>query len=141
MRAIQIAHAEDPATKLQREIGDISWFKLFGPKLLVATYDPAAGNTDVRTKGGIILAQGGEASTLAEYRWQGKIGLVMAVGPLAFRDSGDGRFIFDGMKAEVGDWICYRASDGLQMMIDAHHFRVLDDVHVIGVIPQPDRVY
>ncbi len=141
MQAIKLAHRKDPKTVLQERIGDISWFRLFGPKLLVATYDPGAGGAEVKTAGGIILAQVGEASTLNEFKWQGKIGLVMAVGPLAFRDSGDGRFVFDGMKAAIGDWVCYRASDGLQMMLDDNHMRVLDDVHVIAVVEGPDRVY
>lgn len=141
MRAIKIAHTEDPALKLKREIGDISWLKLFGPKILVATYDPGAGRGDVRTSGGIILAKSDEAGLLAEYRWQSKVGLVLTVGPLAFQDSADGRVVFSGMKVQPGDWVVYRASDGLQMMLDEHHVRVLDDVHVLGIIPEPDRVY
>lgn len=141
MRALKLQHDEDPATKLRRAIGDISWLRLFGPKVLVATYDPGAGGGDVVTEGGIILAKSDEAGVLAEYRWQSKVGLVLAVGPLAFTDSEDGKVRFSGMRADPGQWCVYRASDGMQMMLDDNHARVLEDVHIIAVIPDPDRVY
>lgn len=137
MRALEIAHAEDPATKLAREIGDVTWFTLFGPTVLVAQYIPGGLDKEVRTKGNIIIPQ----DALNEFSWQGKIGLCLNVGPLAFEDSDDGRYKFKGAKVKIGDWCVYRSSDGLQMMLDKHLCRILQDVHVLGVIPQPDRVY
>lgn len=139
MQAIQFAHKEDPRSIMQRAIGDVSWLRLMGPVVLVATYDPvnaaAALGEDLKTAGGILLP------TSDEYKWQGKIGLVLATGPGAFKDSADGRVRFDGLKADVGDWVVYRASDGIQMMLDKFHARVLHDVHVIGTITEPDRIY
>lgn len=161
MRALKLQHDEDPKTVLQRRIGDISWFRIFGPKLLVATYDPGGGGgnapKEVKTQGGIIVPQtassyktGGppgsddsyqKPSSLDEFKWQGKVGLVVAIGPGAFQDSPDGRFRFYGMKVELYDWVVYRASDGDQMMLEENHARVLDDSHIVAVIPDPDKVY
>lgn len=134
MRALKFQHKEDPAEALRRDIGDVSWVSLFGPTVLVATYQP---RSEMKTEGGIILPE----QSRDEWLWQGKIGLVLAVGPLAFLDSDDGRYKFCGKKAEVGDWCLYRASDGFQLVLDSHHCRILNDVHILAVIPNPDRVY
>lgn len=135
MRALEIQHTEDPGTRIAREIGDVSWFELVGPTLLVAQYNPGSQGHEVKTKGGIIIAN------TEEWNYQGKVGFVLSVGPLAFQDSDDGRYKFSGRSAKVGQWVVYRTSDGMQMMLDQHLCRVLQDVHVIAVIPQPDRVY
>lgn len=138
MRAIKIQHTEDPAVSLQREIGDISWLNLFGPQVLVATYMPGdKKGREVKTEGGIILTQ----QSLQEYEYQGKVGLVLATGPLAFQDSADGRYKFGGKQVAPGDWVLYRASDGFPLLLDQHHCRLLQDVQILAVIPNPDRVY
>lgn len=137
MKALKFQHAEDPAVVLQREIGDISWLQLFGPQVLVATYKPGGGGRDAKTAGGIILVD----QSVKEYEYQGKVGLVLATGPLAFQDSDDGRYKFAGRTVSPGDWVLYRASDGFQLLLDQHHCRLLQDVHILAVIPNPDRVY
>ncbi len=134
MKALEIQHTEDPGARIAREIGDVSWFELMGPTVLVVQYNPGSHGNEVKTKGGIII-------NTDEWDYQGKVGYVLSVGPLAFRDSDDGRYRFSGRRAEVGQWVVYRTSDGLQLMLDQHLCRVLQDVHILGVIPQPDRVY
>src|SRR5256885_210970 len=109
LREIAIATQADPRKALLDSVGDVSGFNLFGPRVLVATYVRPE-----RTRGGIILAD----RTLAEDRFQGKVGLVLGTGPLAFQDDNIAKF--GGRKAEPGNWVVYRASDGFEMFfVDA----------------------
>ena len=137
MRALKIQHTEDPGERIRREIGNTDWFDLVGPTVLVAQYNPGSKGREAKTEGGIILP----GASTDEYNYQGKVGFVLSVGPLAFQDSEDGRYKFSGRKLAPGQWVVYRTSDGLQLYLDKHLCRVLQDVHILAVIPQPDRVY
>lgn len=99
-------------------------------RLLVATYvEPKT------TKGGIILAQ----KTLDENRFQGKVGLVLALGPMAFKYDDP-----EGCQTEapkVGDWIFYRTSDTFETGFSGVFSRVIKDDHVIGVVEDPTIIY
>lgn len=122
-------HTSDPKADLLAKIGDISDGKVFGPQILVATYfRPAI------TAGGIHLSP----KTLQEDQFQGKIGLVLAMGPTAFKETGN--IDFGGLTCKVGDWIVYSPHDGLQMAIHGkdNHCRLIDDVQVRMTVPNPD---
>jgi co-chaperonin GroES (HSP10) len=124
-------HEVDPRLDLQKRLGDISHIQLLHNQVLVATYVRPA-----KTRGGIILAE----STRDEDKYQGKVGLVIAKGPLAFVD--DARTDFKGQDVRVGDWIAYRMTDGWQFNMKATegeiHCRMLQDVDIKAVISHPD---
>lgn len=135
LREIAQAAQTDPKQALLDAVGDISGYTLFGPRVLVATYIRPES-----TRGGIILPD----RTLAEDRFQGKVGLVIAKGPLAFVDDDNAKF--GGLKAEVGDWVVYRASDGLEMFTlddggEGTPCRVMYDQNIIAVVDDPAAVY
>lgn len=88
-----------------------------------------------KTKGGIIMTQ----ATLDEDKWQGKVGLVLKKGPLAFKD--DARNNFGGQTVELGDWVMYRVSEAPAISINGVHCRLLEDIHVRGVISTPEFIY
>jgi co-chaperonin GroES (HSP10) len=102
---------------------------VYGPQLLVATYVRAA-----VTKGGIHLTD----NYRREDEFQGKVGLVLAVGPTAFQDTAT--VDFGGRKAKVGDWVVYSPHDGLPMNLTKQHCRLIDDVQVRMVVKDPDIV-
>jgi|SRR5215472_14675062 len=77
--------------------------------------------------------------TLDEATYQGKVGLVIAVGPLAFMD--DGRLRFGGQRVDIGDWVYFDRHDGRQLTINRVHCRRLRDVEVIGRASDPNLVY
>ncbi len=74
--------------------------------------------------------------TVDEDQWQGKVGIVLNVGPLAFKN--DARNDFGGVEVKKGDWIIFRVSDGFPIDINGIHCRLLEDVHVKGRLTSPD---
>lgn len=105
-------------------------FQPFHNQILVGIYiRPAV------TSGGVILTD----KSIDEDKWQGKAGLVLAVGPMAFKD--DARNSFEGQGVCVGDWIIYRVSDGFSIDINGVHCRLIEDVHVKARVSAPSIVW
>ncbi|MCV9940918.1 co-chaperone GroES family protein [Boseaceae bacterium BT-24-1] len=127
---MRMKHDADPATALREAAGDLKGVELFHNQILVATY-----KRPERTAGGIILTD----NTRKEDEYQGKVGLVLMKGPMAFKD--DGHVHFHGQDVEPGDWISYRHSDGWALSVNGCHCRVLEDSHVRARVDNPDRIY
>ena len=125
-----MAHDENPAQVLREKIGDISGIEVFNNQLLVAVYIRPQ-----QTKGGIFMPD----TALDEDKYQGKVGLVLAKGPTAFKDANNEWF--QGVDIEVGDWVVFKPSDGWGMTINKNMCRMLDDVAVRGRVSQPDLVW
>jgi co-chaperonin GroES (HSP10) len=88
-----------------------------------------------RTAGGIIRPD----QTKDEDRFQGKIGLVVAVGPGAFKDDGIAKF--HGKKIKVGDWVYTRYSDGLEFFYNGCSLRIFEDVSIKAIVSDPTRYW
>lgn len=132
MTTMNMHHADDPKTQLLATVGDISHIRLMHNQILVATYVRPE-----KTKGGLVLPD----KVRKEDEYQGKVGLVIAKGPLAFVD--DGATDFRGQDVAIGDWIAYRQSDGWQLVLKnatsgAQHCRMLQDIDVKAVLSSPD---
>lgn len=130
MPASLMVHFEDPAKELRAKIGDISKVDILHNQILVAVYVRPE-----KTKTGIFLAD----QTRNEDRYQGKAGLVLKKGPLAFVDDDTNKF--HGQNVEIGDWVFYRVSDGFPLILNGTLCRLLEEVHVKGKIPSPDVVF
>ena len=136
LREIAQAAEYDPRQALVDAIGDISGYECFHNRVLVATYIRPE-----KTKGGIILAD----RSLQEDRFQGKVGLVLKTGPLAFVD--DTSIKFGGKQVEPGDWVLYQPSNGVEMFFvdengrDGTPCRLLEDIHIIGRIDDPSKIW
>jgi hypothetical protein len=76
-----------------------------------------------------------------EALWQGKVGLVIGKGPLAFKDVPQLGVFFEGQNVEKGDWLQYDIHDPRQFTINKIHCRLLKDVHVIARVKDPRLVY
>lgn len=96
--------------------------------------------------GSIIRAD----QTKAEDRWQGKVGLVLKVGPMAFQDDAVNKF--SGLTVKPGDWVVTHPTAGMEVGLghphkwrDQHQQRVIckvvQDVHIQMVVTDPDGVY
>jgi co-chaperonin GroES (HSP10) len=126
LREIAEGSISDPKKALLDSVGDLSWITLYGQRVVVATYiQPAI------TRGGIHLPE----RTLTENRFQGKIGLVLKVGQVP-----------DPPLFEEGDFVMYRASDGLEMFIldangDGTPCRVLWEEQVICKVDDPAKIW
>lgn len=121
-------HDEDPKDTIMNKVGDISAEEFYGSRVVVATYIRPE-----RKKSGLILTQ----SVREEDKFQGKVGLVIALGPLAFkRDNVD----YAGKSVKIGDWVVYRPMDGHAQSIKGNHCRVLDDEDIVAKVSHPDIV-
>lgn len=137
LREIAQAAMIDPEQALLDSLpAGLKHFEVFHNRVLVATY--------VRpetTKGNIILPD----RTLAEDRFQGKIGLVIKLGPLAFKDDNIAKF--GGITVAVGDWVMYRPSDGWEMFFvdengrDGTPCRLIEDSNILGRTADPALIY
>ena len=130
MPFMAMQHDVDPRDKLLASVGDLSQFELFGNKVLIAVYE----RPNV-TKSGIHLAD----ATVQEDRYQGKAGLVVALGPTAFLS--DSNYDFMGQKVQVGDWVAVFVSDGRKLVVNKTLCRIVDDTDIRLKIPAPDVVY
>lgn len=121
-------HTIDPKKDLLEQIGDISGLRLSGAQVLVATY--------IRPNkiGSIIITE----KLQDEDKFQGKCGLAIKMGPLAYKETD--KLDFGGYKAKVGDWVWYRPMDGYALSVNGVHCRVLDDVEIKGDIDSPDII-
>lgn len=137
MPALTAAHRIDPRIEIFKRVGDLGWLKLRVNQILCAVYERGS-----ETKGGIILPD----QTRAEDRYQGKVGLVVKMGPMAFVSDETTKFQPDD-KLKIGDWVVYRASDGWQITLatdyskDNQLCRVFVESDIRAVIPSPDLVW
>jgi co-chaperonin GroES (HSP10) len=137
LREIAQASELDPKQALLGSLPEaVKQYEPLHNRVLVATYVRPE-----RTKGGIILAD----RSLEEDRFQGKVGLVISVGPTAFVD--DGGVKFGGAKVLPGDWVTYRPADGVEIFFvdengrEATPCRLFEDVCILGRTPDPALVW
>ncbi len=97
------------------KIGNLDGFDIMGYNVLVALYVKPN-----KTKGGILLSD----QTIGEDRFQGKCGLVLKKGPLAFKYQG--QYAFEGPAPNIGDWIFMRAADGWDLDLKGIACRMVD---------------
>ena len=128
----------DPDEERRRifaQFPDVSTLKVFGPRLLVAKFirDKLSHN--------LAVAQ----NTQKEDKWQGKIGLVLAIGHLAFVS--DDRNNFGDDNVAVGDWVLYEYGDGADAdyqppgTFEKVPCKFINDVDITGKVTRPDMFY
>lgn len=122
---------QDPKLAIRRALGDAATrFQVFHSQVLVATYIQPA-----QTKGGIFIPD----KSLQEDQFQGTVGLVVALGPGAFKDDNIAKF--HGLSLKVGDWCLYRPSDGLQLYVREVPCRLFEDVNIKMRILDPQMFW
>lgn len=130
----------DPAAEAKKifdKVGDLSGCRIFGNRILVAKYERAT----VGYSGKIYAA----VQTNREDQYQGKVGLVLKVGTVAFVDDDVNKFHGDTVK--VGEWIFFSYNDGTDIDIcppgsaDKIHCKVLKEGDVNGIVPRPDFLF
>lgn len=124
-----MGHDGDPKETIKKAVGDISGVELFGNSVLVGTYIRPE-----KTKSGIILTD----KYRTEDEYQGKVGIILKVGPLAFEN--DPEFIKGDMTAKIGDWVTYRHADGTARMVNGYHCRNIPWIYLLEKTDSPDRV-
>lgn len=130
-RVIQLVSAsKNPKLEILKLIGDLSSVKLMFNTVLLATYFRPE-----KTAGGIIRPD----ENKAEDEWQGKVGLVMKLGPQAYVSDADTDF--GGEKVEVGEWAVYRIGDTWPLNINGYPCRMIKDSSIKMVVKDPNMVF
>lgn len=133
---VTVEHTEDPKQALLARVGTVPDDLVQFSKIIVAIYQPPVVS---KTAGGIILTDQMQAEDLEEFYWQGKVGLIVAMGPQAYED--DESTKFHGTKNKVGDWVWFMPSNGMAVEVNEVFCRVLRERDIIGTIPHPDMIW
>lgn len=138
MPAVAMLHEVDPREDLTRRAGNLEGVEVFGSDILVAIY-----KRPTKTKSGIFLTD----KSLEEDVHQGKVGLVLKLGPTAYLDENGNRF----RDIKEGDWVIFRPSDGWRVTLntlqgnyskdDTVDCRVVGDASVRMRVSDPDSIY
>jgi co-chaperonin GroES (HSP10) len=128
--AMVMQHAVDPREDLWNKIGKLDDIKIFNNWVLLAVY-----KRPEKTNMGLYLPD----TVRKEDDYQGKVGLVVKKGPLAFVD--DEKTSFNGQNIDLGDWIVLRVSDGWSVEINGVLCRMVQDTHIRMAIPHPDAAF
>ena len=133
---VEVVHRVDPAVEILERFGAVPDDIVQFSRILVAVYQPPMVTT---TQGGIMLTQGISEEDLNEFRYQGKVGLIVARGKQAYVD--DDSVKFHGTENRVGDWVWFRPSDGIACEVNEVFCRILNERDIIGRVPHPDYIW
>lgn len=124
-------HDTDPKQTVLDAVGNLSdsAILLSGMQVLIGTY-----LRPERTASGLLQA----AITRREDEYQGKVGLILKVAPLAF--SGEQIAWPNEVAPKVGDWVIYRVHDGFMTTINGHPCRLMESGQIRGIVFNPDMV-
>lgn len=126
----QISQARDKRKGIIDAIGDLSGVDLCTDLVLVGTYI-----RDEKRASGLILPQ----DTLKEDEFQGKVGLVLKAGPLAYGEweEGDER----GQNAKLHTWVVFAIKDTWPLQINGVACRVVPYDKLRMRVPDPKMVF
>lgn len=134
---VEVIHDRDPKAAILESIGTVPEGLVQFSRILVAIYKPPIVE---KTKGGIILTQSMTADDVEEYHWQGKVGLIVAMGSQAYVD--DDAVKFHGTANKVGDWVWFMPTNGQACEVNETFCRQFESERFInGVIPHPDFIW
>ena len=138
MPAVQMLHEKDPREVILDRAGNLEGVEVFGNDMLVAIY-----KRPEKTKTGIILVD----DTRGEDVHQGKVGLILKMGPTCFLDDEGSKF----RDIQEGDWVVFRPSDGWRITLNTLRgnsskentldARVVSDISVRARVSDPDLIY
>ena len=132
--AIKSFHEIEPKSAIWDKYSKIvDTIQITGPSLIVAIY-----KRPEKTRGGIIRPD----KYLEEDFYQGKVGLVIKTSHYPVDE--EDRKHFDGRLPQVGDWVMFRASDGLSFGLadtkgDCRYFADRRSIRMI--IPDPEMIW
>ena len=138
MPAVAMLHEADPREVVLKKVGTLEGIEVFGNDILVAIY-----KRPEKTKSGLILT----ANTLNEDVHQGKVGLVLKMGPTSYLNDEGEKF----RDIKEGDWVVFRPTDGWRVTLntlqgtyskdDTVDCRIVSDLSIRSRVSDPDLVY
>lgn len=121
--AMRMQHERDPKLDIIEESKDIiDFIKPTGSLILLGVYvRGGVSGKEQRTAGGVILPDAAKE----EDRYQGKVGLILKLGPLAFVEDDTHKW---KEPPQIHDWIIYRVGDTFPFIIGKRTYRFIEDV-------------
>jgi hypothetical protein len=115
-----------------------------GQDVLIAPFRPK--ETD-KTKGGVYLVD----TTIREYDYQGVAGLILAMGPYAYKTEKTERWFVDPSSVrdgylgdpktpQIGDWVVFNLRPSIPVVLGPRTVRFVDCQHILTPIASPDMV-
>ena len=124
-----VSKAADPKAEIFKKVGDLSKETIMYNMVLLACFVKPE-----RTKGGVILTD----TSKEEDIWQGKVGMVLKLGPDAFKDDDD--FSFNGQKADIGEWVVFKVGDAWQIQVGEWPCRLVRDSAIRMKVSDPSII-
>lgn len=131
---VKMTPAEEAAQLLKR-LGNLAEVVLFSNRILVAKFQRTTLGS-----GRLLAAE----QTKTEDKWQGKVGLVVKIGTIAFEDDEATGTYWHGDGVAVGDWVFFNYGDGTDIEVcpddsnERVHCKILKEGEIIGRVPRPD---
>ena len=142
-KMIDLAQVDDPKQGLLSEIGNaVEQFELLNDDVLIATYVPKENKRDgnIVSAGGILLPQKKSEDQVVEHMFQGKVGLILKKGPIAFQYDRAG-CEFKGRVPEDHEWVLFRPSDGWSVSFNQVSCRIISSTMIRGVVGNPSVIW
>lgn len=134
-RAIEaISESADPRKAILDWMGkELDGVHLPNDFVLIGTYIRPK-----KTAGGIIRPD----DNVSEDVWQGKVGLLLKLGPDAFEDTEDYTFNYGpGGKPKVGDWVVFKIGDAMSLDVKKFPCRYIRDVGIKMKVDDPSIIF
>ncbi len=129
--AIAMVHDDDPKATIMADVAPhLANVEVLGARVLVAVYVRPE-----KTRSGLILT----SKSTDEDKYQGKVGLVLKLGPIAFHDDDTHRF--GRLSPAIGDWIVFSVGDTFGMEMGERRVRSVEDVDVHLIVRNPDCIW
>lgn len=140
-RPLQIVHDVDPKEQILAECQEmLADFRLRPTDVMLVMYQrDKTGDVIQLAATGLYLPNSAK-STVAEDAYQGKIGLVIKVGSLAFTTDDDHRW--GDFVPKLGDWVVINVGDTFSFDLpNGRRARCVDENLVRLIVPRPDSVW
>lgn len=128
-RTSELSRAVDFKAEILDALGSLDDISVMYNMALLGTYIRPE-----RTRGGIIRPD----ENIHEDLYQGKVGLVLKLGPMAFQDDDVTKFY--GQKAEPGEWVVYRVGDAWSLTVRGIACRLVADSQIKMKLSDPEAV-
>lgn len=125
-----ISNSKNPKVDIIKAVGDLSGVTIKFNWVLVGTYFRPE-----KTAGGIIRPQ----TNVGEDEWQGKVGVVLKLGSLAYQDDEDAHF--SGERVEIGEWAVYHVGDARSININGYPCRMVRDSSIRMTVEDPNIIF
>lgn len=125
--------ADEAAREILARVGDLKGWTPLNYQILIAAY-VRPDEVTLRNGAKFILPQ----KTVAEDVWQGKLGLVLAMGASACMSDRYREFV--GPQPVVGSWVLVAPTEGIKFQINDQQVRLINDDKILMLAPGPRGV-